>query len=613
MKHSGEEGRRLADLRAYAVLDTDPEQEFDDIAQLAAQICETPIALVCLVDENRHWFKSRVGVDVPEASRDFSFCAHAIYGHELFVVPDATKDDRFAQNALVRSKPGIRFYAGAPLISPQGFGLGTLCVMDHQRRELSTQQRAALESLARLTMTQLSLRRSVARQQESLKELEGVQQQLRQAQGELEERVATRTAELAASNRGLAAEVRIRKDAEEELYRSRQMLQIILDHIPQRVFWKNTDSVYLGCNRPFAEEAGLGSPEEITGKTDFELPWTGYAESYRVSDRSLMDCRERLLNFEEFRQRPDKGPQWLLKSKIPLSNACGEIVGVLGTFEDITERKITEQALLKAKQAAEAASQAKSEFIANISHEIRTPMNGILGMTELMRGLGLTPLQEEYLSVIKESADFLMVIINDILDFSKLEKERLSLRKQGFGVRELVQNTLHSLSAQASENGIRLGVDICSQIPAVVIGDPLRLRQVLVNLVGNGIKFTNEGTVLVGASLESESDERIVVRFSVSDTGVGIPLHMQGAIFDPFTQVDGSSTRRHGGTGLGLTISSQLIELMGGRIWVSSQVDQGSTFHFTVAFEKQLATYDNALSPVGVASLENSVCPNATS
>ncbi|HEY1212564.1 MAG TPA: ATP-binding protein, partial [Bryobacteraceae bacterium] len=508
---------------------------------------------------------------------------------------------------------GIRFYAGAPLISPQGFGLGTLCVMDQRPRRLSTQQGAALEALARLVVTQLSLRRSVARQRESLRELERVRQQLREAQGELEPRVAARTAELAASNNGLADEVRIRQQAEEELYRSRQMLQFILDHIPQRVFWKNTDSVYLGCNRPFAEEAGLGSPAEIVGKTDFDLPWTDYAETYRVSDQSLIEHREMLLNFEEFRQRRDKGPQWLLKSKIPLSNTNGEIVGVLGTFEDITERKISEQELLKAKQAAEAASQAKSEFIANVSHEIRTPMNGILGMTELMRGLGLTALQEEYLSVIQDSADFLMVIINDILDFSKLEKGRLALRKQGFNVREVVQNSVRSLEAQASEKNDRLGVDIGSGIPPVVSGDPLRLRQVLVNLVGNAIKFTQEGDVLVKASLESESEERIVVRFTVSDTGVGIPPHMHAAIFEPFTQADGSSTRRHGGTGLGLTISSQLIELMGGQIRVESQVGQGSTFHFTAAFERQPAGDDCALMPVGPAAFKSPAWPAASS
>jgi two-component system sensor histidine kinase/response regulator len=284
--------------------------------------------------------------------------------------------------------------------------------------------------------------------------------------------------------------------------------------------------------------------------------------------------------------------RWISVNTRPLFHAGSDKpYAALSSIMDVTDRVRAQEAERRAREAAEAASRAKTDFLANMSHEIRTPMNGVLGMLELVLGTKLEPTQREYLQVAQSSAESLLEVINEILDFSKVEAGRLELRPEPFALADCLGSALDPLGPRAAQKAIELAMRIAPDMPPILVGDAVRLRQVVTNLVGNAVKFTERGEVVLTAELErpDESAATVVVHIAVRDTGMGISADKQALIFDAFTQADTSAARAHNGTGLGLSISRRLVELMGGRLWVESTEGQGSTFHFTARFETRAA------------------------
>jgi two-component system, sensor histidine kinase and response regulator len=350
----------------------------------------------------------------------------------------------------------------------------------------------------------------------------------------------------------------------------------LFESIPLPVYLKDDQGKYERLNQAFCKLFSIRATDYL-GKTSYDLLNTKDANVQEELDRTLLKNGGTQL-YEASLGLQNNTKFDALYSKAALHKPDGSIRGIVGTIVDISDQKTAERTLLAAKQAAESASRSKSDFLANMSHEIRTPMNSIIGMTQLVLDSRLDTHQRKYLSIVNTSADALLNIINDILDFSKIEAEKMSIESISFDLKRLILDTLRSLSLRAQEKDLELTLDIDPKIPERLLGDPGRLRQIFLNLIGNAIKFTFSGEIAVHTLVTALDEKNLSIIIDVSDTGVGIPVEMQDKVFEAFTQEDGSTTRRFGGTGLGLSITKNLVHLMGGDISLVSEVNKGSVF-----------------------------------
>ena len=384
-------------------------------------------------------------------------------------------------------------------------------------------------------------------------------------------------------------------EIEQKLTAERDMLQLLIDLIPSAIYIKNSKSEFIRANKALAKMHGVKYVDQLIGKTDFDFYTKTEAEKLRNEEINLLKTGKAIYNkIEQFDFKPE-AIKWVTTTKIPYNNNKGQFEGIVGISTDITEQMLIKQKLEFAKQKAEEASKAKSNFLSNMSHEIRTPMNGIIGMAELLSMTTLDEEQQKIVGIIARSGNNLLNIINDILDLSKIDTGKLSLETETIYIKDVIDNVVEQMTINANESGNEIQVKYDYNIPEMLNGDKQRLKQILINLLSNSIKFTRKGQIIIDAKYIGHSETHHCVKFMVIDNGIGIDTTQFDNIFESFTQADSSTTRKYGGTGLGLAISSQLIKMMGGQLKVISEKNMGSTFYFEIMFQKVTVDEHNYL------------------
>ena len=398
----------------------------------------------------------------------------------------------------------------------------------------------------------------------------------------LEEKVEVRTRELSDINQNLEMEIIERIQIEENLSKSQQELTSVFKSSPESLIYHDEQGTILKINPRFTEVFGY-TLDDLKGRNINEGMIFPRDKTKEESKKITQITLEKgSIRIEAIRKKKDGTLFPVVISASPII-VKGKSKGIIAIYSDITKEKLAEKEIIKAKKEAELANQAKSAFLASMSHEIRTPMNAIIGMGELMKNTTLNDEQKEYLDMLRISADNLLNVINDVLDISKIESGHIEIEKIEFDLWELVESIGVTLGIKASQKKLELLCYTNLDVPQYIMGDPTRLRQILINLAGNSLKFTEKGEIAINVKILKKENDKVSLHFTVKDTGIGIPKEKQAKIFESFSQVDSSTTRKYGGTGLGLSICKQLAELMGGKIWVESEISKGSTFHLTLS------------------------------
>jgi PAS domain S-box-containing protein len=529
------EADRLEALRACAIIDTQPETDFDDLVAVASVVADAPQACIAFVDQARWWVKAWVGQMPRELPRESVLCHELITTAEPLVVDDVRADPRFALHPALEADPHLRFYAALPLVIDGCLAVGVLCVADRKPRSLRPSQLAALQRVARQIVRLVSFRRHATTLAEAHEAL---------AIGEAQYRLLADT----------ATDAIVTVDDSGRILFANPAVERLFGYMPEELV---------------GEPLSMLAPER--DRPRHEAVFDGVrAGRYQVSVSAA-----RLSGLRKDGR------------EIALELSCGEGRAghqrfFTGILRDVSDRHAVEQALIQAREQAVEGSRLKSEFLASMSHEIRTPMNGVTGMLELLLEESLTDQQRKRVTVALGSAQALLTIINDILDLSKIEAGKLDLVPAWTDMRALVDDVVGLLRPLAADKGLQVEGSCAADVPVRVLADGGRLRQVLMNLTGNAVKFTDEGGVSIAVSITSAARDRVRLHCSVADTGIGIPAAQIPLMFEQFTQLEGAATRRANGTGLGLSICRKLIDLMGGTIQVTSEPGRGSRFWFEI-------------------------------
>lgn len=772
------ESERLKALKEYKILDTGNEKVFDEITKLLSQICETEIALISFIDENRQWFKSKVGIDICETPRDVAFCSHAIEQDDPFIIEDALLDERFKKNPLVTGAPFIRFYAGAVLKNEAGINLGTLCIAHTSPKKLTDIQLSSLKNLASLVMTQIELKNKSAELENEKAKLrhnlevlnalpdfvgtcdlngniisyntafeekckrdelghiysyypdwvrtyqndviipcaieKGIwrgesailtkngeefqifqtvichrdeygypkffstvmqdMSQIKNATNRFEEltklapvgifmttsqgiptffnehwlKISGMTNEEAMAENGFGCfgaiheddldriieswfnatqekrsfseEYRFRnqktgkvhyirsiarplfnsskeitgyiganqdltdeKEMSAKLHSSIKQLSTFIKTIPAAVAIFDHDIRYLAVSKRWIQDYHLDvlglDEKNIIGKSHYEV-FPGLTREWQEIHQDALRGIAKKMNDDNF-ERNDGSIEWLNWEVKPWFDENSEIGGIMMLTEVTTTKKLADIEIRNSKALAEKASEAKSVFLANMSHEMRTPLNSIIGLSDLMSQSPLGDEQAKHIQVIQKSGEVLKNLIDDIIDLTKIESGQIVLQKVPVSFQELSEKIIHIFQYEARLKNIDLRMHIEKDIP-LFEGDPVRISQILIKLIGNAIKYTPEGEVTLSVKIIGPADSRGNILVTVKDNGIGIDKTNQEIIFEKFTQLETSVCKKYGGTGLGLAITKNLVLLMDGKIWVSSEPGQGSEFSFSL-------------------------------
>lgn len=647
------EENRLKKLRSYKILDTLPEGIYDNITKLASFICKTPVAIIAFIDDKRYWIKSQVGLDgLTEVPRNISVCQTTLYQDTLLEVQDLRLDDRFSGLPNVKMEAGTRFYAGCPLITEEGVSLGTLCVNDYQPRQLSEEQRAALQTLAREVVAHLECSKKTRALKKALKRSRRFEELFNNSNGihcvtdnkgviefinssvtailgytedemlkqriwnfcregekdlvmpevnslvdrgesrfSIETIVNTKSGEqkwitwsgVVKNNKWLlnGTDITKRKENEARI----KTLSVALEKAAAGVVIRNSGGEIEWMNA--SAEVIIGYKlAELEGRTFGNL-LVGTKTDMDVVEKARKAVQEgKPYELEMVLYRKDKIPVWVFTSTNPLFDEEGKFVKQVSILVDVTDRKLAEEQLIKTREDAIKLSKAKENFLSVMSHEMRTPLNAVVGMTRILKQEDPLERQKKNLEILEFSAQNLLTLINDVLDFTKIETGNLQLESVPVDIRKLATQTVDSLKFKVDGKNLEIKYELDPSLPKLISGDSTRLYQIFMNLLGNAVKFTEQGEVKLSMLQKKQTEDEVTILFEISDTGIGIPADKLKSIFDAYTQADTDTARKYGGTGLGLTITKKLIALHSSSIQVESELGKGTKFYFSITFPK---------------------------